>query len=270
MNQSFVQTKPTSARLLENKVTLITGASRGIGAAAARCFAREGATVILAARSRDAMARIVDEIVAEGGVALAIETDVADPASVERLVKRTLDAYGRLDAAFNNAGSGHMPAPLADLSIEDFERNLQVNLGGIFYAMKYEIPAILARGGASMAGGGGAIVNMSSTAGVSGVKGMAAYSAAKYGIIGLTKTAALDYAQLNLRVNVLAPGPVVTERIQSLSDAAREPILQAVPMRRIGLPEEIGSAAAWLCSDRASYITGAVLSIDGGRMAGIA
>jgi NAD(P)-dependent dehydrogenase (short-subunit alcohol dehydrogenase family) len=263
MNQTQDRTQIKTFQLLENKVALITGASRGIGAAAARCFAREGAAVILAARSRDVLSHVVDEIAAEGGKALAVETDVADPASVERLVKSTLDAYGRLDAAFNNAGGGHMPALLADLPIEDFERTLQVNLYGVFYAMKYEIPAMLA-------GGGGAIVNMSSTAGVSGVKGMAAYSAAKYGIIGLTKTAALDYARLNLRVNALTPGPVLTERIQSLSDAAREPILQAVPMGRIGLPEEIASAAAWLCSDGASYITGAVLSIDGGRMAGIA
>jgi len=221
------------------------------------------ATVVLAARSADAMARIVDEIKGEGGEALAVETDVTDAASVERLVKRTLDAYGRLDAAFNNAGSGHMPAPLAELSAEDFERTLQVNLSGVFLAMKYEIPAMLAAGG-------GSIVNMSSTAGISGVKGMSAYSAAKYGIIGLTRSAALDYAQLNLRANVVAPGPVLTERLQSLSDAARQPVIQAVPMRRIGLPEEIAAAAAWLCSDGASYITGAVLTIDGGRMAGIA
>ncbi|MDB5057735.1 MAG: 2,5-dichloro-2,5-cyclohexadiene,4-diol dehydrogenase [Chloroflexi bacterium] len=251
---------PTNPNLA-GKVAIITGASRGIGAASARVFAKAGATVVLAARDEQALAAIVRDIIAEGGRALAVPTDVGDPAAVEHLVARTLEVYGRLDAAFNNAGDGHMPAPLADISVDDFDRSVRVNLRGIFLAMKYEIPVMLA-------GGGGAIVNMSSTAGLSGVRGMGAYVAGKHGIIGLTKSAALDYAQRNIRINAVAPGPILTERIGQLSDAARDPIIRAVPIGRIGLPEEVGAAAAWLCSDQAAFVTGVILPVDGGRLAG--
>jgi NAD(P)-dependent dehydrogenase (short-subunit alcohol dehydrogenase family) len=252
-----------SDKLLEGKIAIITGASRGIGAQAARVFVREGATVVLAARSEGGLNRTVDEIQAGGGYALAVPTDVGDPTSVERLVNQTLQTYGHLDIAFNNAGEGHMPVPLANLAIDDFDRAVRVNLRGVFLAMKFEIPAMLATGG-------GAIVNMGSTAGLNGVRGIAGYVAGKHGIIGLTKTAALDYAGQGIRVNVIAPGPVLTERIESLSEEARQPIKNAVPLGRIGLPEEIAWTAAWLCSEQASFITGAVLPVDGGRLAGIA
>lgn len=252
-----------SDKLLEGKIAIITGASRGIGAQAARVFVREGATVVLAARSEGGLNRTVDEIQAGGGYALAVPTDVGDPTSVERLVNQTLQTYGHLDIAFNNAGEGHMPVPLADLAIDDFDRAVRVNLRGVFLAMKFEIPAMLATGG-------GAIVNMASTAGLNGVRGIAGYVAGKHGIIGLTKTAALDYAGQGIRVNVIAPGPVLTERIAALSEEARQPIKNAVPLGRIGLPEEIAWTAAWLCSEQASFITGAVLPVDGGRLAGIA
>lgn len=246
---------------LEGKVAIITGASRGIGAAAARRFAQEGASVVLAARSQNALDQLAQEIKTAGGRALAIPTDVTDPAQVEILVRQTLAEFGRLDIAFNNAGEGQRPTPLADLAIEAFDRAVQMNLRGIFLAMKYEIPAMLA-------GGGGAIVNMSSTAGLSGVRGMAGYAAGKHGVIGLTRSAALDYAAQNVRINAVAPGPIITERISQLSDEMRQPIINAVPMRRIGLPEEVAATAAWLCSDESAYITGAIISIDGGRMAG--
>ena len=246
---------------LTGKVAIITGASRGIGATAARIFAQAGATVVLAARDADALAAVVRDIAAAGGRALAVPTDVGDPDAVAQLVARTLDAFGRLDAAFNNAGEVHRPTPLADIPIEDFDRTSRVNVRGIFLAMKNEIPAMLV-------GGGGAIVNMSSTAGLGGVRGMAGYAAAKHGIIGLTKCAALDYAAQNIRVNAVAPGPIVNDRIMQLSDAARDPIVRAVPMGRIGRPEEVGRVAAWLCSDQAAFITGATIPIDGGRLAG--
>jgi NAD(P)-dependent dehydrogenase (short-subunit alcohol dehydrogenase family) len=248
---------------LADKVAIITGASRGIGAAAARTFAMAGATVVLAARDKQALAAVAEDIVASGGQALAVATDVGDPASVKRLVAQTLDAYGRLDAAFNNAGDGHMPTPLADVAVDDFDRAVRVNLRGVFLCMKYEIPAMLESGG-------GAIVNMSSTAGLNGVRGIAGYVAAKHGIIGLTKAAALDYAARNIRVNAVAPGPIRTDRISQLSDAAREPIVRAVPLGRIGRPEEVGALAAWLCSDQAGFITGATIPIDGGRLSGAA
>jgi NAD(P)-dependent dehydrogenase (short-subunit alcohol dehydrogenase family) len=251
----------TNSRRQDDKVAIISGASRGIGAAVARRFAREGAKVVLAARSQAELERIAEEIKANGGQAMVVPTDFTQPASVESLVQRTLEAYGRLDAAFNNAGEGQRPIPLAEIGVEEFNRNLQINLGGVFLAMKYEIPAILASGG-------GAIVNMSSTAGLSGVKGVGAYAAGKHGVIGLTKSAALDYAAQNLRINALAPGPILNDRISMLSEEMRLPIMNAIPMRRIGKAEEVASAAVWLCSDEASFITGAVFSIDGGRMAG--
>jgi len=155
-----------------------------------------------------------------------------------------------------------MPTPLADVKVEDFERAIRVNLTGVFLSMKYEIPAMLRNGG------GGAIVNMSSTPGLNGVKGIAGYVAGKHGIIGLTKSAALDYAQHNIRINAIAPGPILTDRLKQLKN--RDQVALAVPIRRIGQPEEVAYTAAWLCSEQASFITGATIPIDGGRMAGIA
>src|SRR5207253_1706695 len=249
--------------LLNGKVAIITGASRGIGAASARIFAASGAKVVLAARDAGAIATVAKDILSTGGQAVAVPTDVDDPMSVERLVQQTLDIYGRLDVAFNNAGDGHMPTPLADIKVEDFERAIRVNLTGVFLAMKYEIPAMLRSGG-------GVIVNMSSTAGVQGVRGMAAYVASKHGVVGLTKTAALDYAEQNIRVNVVAPGPILTHRLAQLPDERRDEIAAYVPLRRIGKPEEVAAAVVWLCSDEASFVTGATIPIDGGRLSGAA
>ncbi len=247
--------------LLNGKVAIITGASRGIGATSAQVFAASGAKVVLAARDEKAITKVAEEILSAGCQAVAVPTDVRDPVSVERMVKKTLDRFGRLDVAFNNAGEGHMPTPLADISVEDFERAVHVNLTGVFLSMKYQIPAMLK-------GGGGAIVNMSSTAGLNGVKGIGGYVASKHGIIGLTKTAALDYAQQNIRVNAIAPGPILTDRLRQLQN--RDQVKMAVPLRRIGEPVEVAYAAAWLCSDQSSFMTGTVIPIDGGRLAGIA
>jgi NAD(P)-dependent dehydrogenase (short-subunit alcohol dehydrogenase family) len=247
--------------LLNGKVAIITGASRGIGAASARIFAASGAKVVLAARDGEAIAMVAKDILSTGGEAIAVPTDVGDPVSVEHLVQRTLDAYSRLDAAFNNAGEGHLPAPLADVRLDDFERAIRVNLTGVFLSMKYQIPAMLRNDG-------GAIVNMSSTAGLNGVKGIAGYVASKHGIIGLTKAAALDYAQLKIRVNAIAPGPILTDRLKQLKN--RDQVALAVPMRRIGEPGEVAYTAAWLCSEQASFITGATIPVDGGRLAGVA
>jgi NAD(P)-dependent dehydrogenase (short-subunit alcohol dehydrogenase family) len=247
---------------LAGKVALVVGASRGIGATTAQAFANAGAAVALAARDASALEGIARAIQDTGGKARAIPTDVSDPLAVARLVAKTLEAYGRLDAAFNNAaGGGRPPTPLAEIPVEDYDSALAINLRGVFLAMKEEIPAMLYSGG-------GSIVNMSSTAGLSGVRGMSAYVASKHGVVGLTRVAALDYAERNIRVNAVAPGPILTDRIKILSDEARTQIAQAVPMRRLGQPEEVAALVVWLCSDQAAFMTGATLTIDGGRLSG--
>jgi NAD(P)-dependent dehydrogenase (short-subunit alcohol dehydrogenase family) len=245
------------ADLLRGRVAIVTGASRGIGAATARAFAAAGAGVVLAARDEAAIAGIRAEIIGAGGQAVAVATDVTLPASVEHLIARTLESFGRLDIAFNNAGQGHRPVPLAEVSIEDFERTLDVNLRSIFLCLKFEIPAMLVAGG-------GAIVNMASSAGLSGAPGIGPYMAAKHGVVGLTASAALDYADRNIRVNALAPGPIATH--SEMTEALREQIGRGVPLGRMGTPEEVAAAAVWLCSEGASFITGTTLRVDGGKL----
>jgi NAD(P)-dependent dehydrogenase (short-subunit alcohol dehydrogenase family) len=249
---------------LNGKTAIVTGASRGIGAATARALAAAGASVALAARDADALERLATEITTAGGRALAVPTDIGEPAAIERLVARTVDEFGGLDIAFNNAaGGGHPPTPLTDVAVEDFDSALAINLRGTFLCMKHEIPAMLDSGG-------GAIVNMASTAGLEAVGGLAAYVSSKHGIVGLTKVAALEYAARRVRVNVVAPGPILTEQLVRAGEAAQQGAAQAVPMQRVGEPEEVASTVVWLCGDGASFITGAVLPIDGGKMAGMA
>jgi NAD(P)-dependent dehydrogenase (short-subunit alcohol dehydrogenase family) len=247
--------------LLKDKVGIITGASRGIGAAAAIAFTDAGANVALAARDAKALDSLANSINSNSnGHALALPTDVTDPSSVENLVKKTLDNYGRLDIAFNNAGAGHMPTPLADLSVGDFDHAINANIRGVFLSMKFEIPAMLKTSG-------GSIVNMSSTAGIQGVKGISGYVAGKHGIIGLSRAAAMDYAREKIRVNVVAPGPIYTERLTN--EMYREQAAFTVPLGRVGNREEVASVVVWLCSDLATYVTGAVVPIDGGRTSGM-
>ena len=250
-----------ACRMLAGKAAIVTGASRGIGAATAWAFAAAGAAVVLAARTEHEINALASEIAAAGGEAIAVATDVTDPAAVRRLVQRAQTAYGRLDVAFNDAGQGHAPTPLAELALEDFDRALAVNARGIFLSMKYEIAAMLG-------GGGGAIVNMSSTAGLHGVPGIAGYVAAKHAILGLTKVAALDYADKNIRVNAVAPGPIDSHRLARLTDEQRAGIAAAVPFTRLGRPEEVAATVTWLCSEDASFISGATITIDGAKLAG--
>jgi NAD(P)-dependent dehydrogenase (short-subunit alcohol dehydrogenase family) len=249
---------------LADRVAIVTGASRGIGAETARALSAAGAAVVLAARDEDALRSLAAELSKAGGTALAVPTDVGDPGAVERLVAQALETYGRLDAAVNGAAAGgHLPTPLADIAVEEYDAALTVTLKGVFLAMKHEIPAMLASGG-------GSIVNIASTASVLPVGGLGGYVSAKFGVAGLTRTAALDYAAARVRVNALAPGPVLTEQLQRAGERAQAITAASLPARRLGRPEEVAAAAVWLCSDASSFVTGAILPVDGGLLAGMA
>jgi NAD(P)-dependent dehydrogenase (short-subunit alcohol dehydrogenase family) len=243
-------------------VAIVTGASRGIGAAVARAFSHAGAAVVLAARDHDALARLAGELSGAGGTVLAVPTDVTDADAVARLVGQAVATFGRLDVACNNAaGGGHPPTPLAQVTVEAFDSAFAVNLRGVFLAMRHEIPAMLDSGG-------GAIVNMSSTAGLQAVGGLAAYVSTKHGLEGLTRVAALDYAARGVRVNAIAPGPILTDALGRAGAAGQHAAAAAMPMRRVGQPDEVAAAAVFLCSDDAAFITGTTLVIDGGKLAG--
>jgi NAD(P)-dependent dehydrogenase (short-subunit alcohol dehydrogenase family) len=243
------------------RVALVAGASRGIGADTARAFAGAGYAVVLGARDADALARVVHEIDTAGGRAVAAKTDVGDVDSMRALVELAVDTFGRLDAAFNNATDGPMPAPLADIDPDEFDLGIRVNVRGTFLGMKFEVPAMIA-------GGGGAIVNMASVAGVRAMTNLAAYVTGKAGIVALTETAALDYADRGVRVNVVAPGPILTHHLQRAGEQAQRMAAASVPMARVGTTQEVADAVLWLCSDQSSFVTGATIPIDGGQLAG--
>jgi len=247
---------------MRGQVALVAGASKGIGAATAEAFAAAGAAVVLGARDLAALETVASRIEAKGGRALPVRTDVADADSMRGLVERAVATYGRLDAAFNNATDGPLPAPLADIDPAEFDRGIATNIRGTFLGMKFQIPAM-------RESGGGAIVNMASLGGLTGVANLAAYVAGKAGIIGLTKVAALDYADQGIRVNVVAPGTIFTYHLEAAGAEAQRQAGLATPMRRIGTVTEVAETVLWLCSPQSSFITGAVIPIDGGQSAGI-
>ena len=246
---------------MTGRVALVAGASKGIGAATAEAFAAAGAAVVLAARDTAALAAVADGIPARGGRALAVGADVTDTDSVRHLVDQAVSVFGRLDAAFNNATAGPLPAPLAEIDPDEFDLSIATNLRGTFLGMKYQIPAMLASGG-------GAIVNMASIAGLNATANLAAYVAGKAGIVGLTKVAALDYADQGIRVNVVAPGPILTHHLEAAGPQAQQGAALATPMRRVGTAAEVARVVLWLCSDQSSFVTGTVVPIDGGQAAG--
>jgi NAD(P)-dependent dehydrogenase (short-subunit alcohol dehydrogenase family) len=247
---------------MTGKVAVVTGASRGIGAAVARAFRSSGARVAIAARDAEGLDRLADELGRSDGYALALPADVSDPGAVAGMVERVVEEFDRLDFACNNAaGGGHPPTPLAEVPIEAFDSGLAVSLRGVFLSMREEIPAIVRCGG-------GAIVNMSSTAGLQGIGGLTSYVAAKHGVEGLTKVAALDYAGLGVRVNAVAPGPILTDNLKRAGAGAEQAAATAMPLQRVGQPEEVAAAVVWLCSEAAGFITGTTLIIDGGKLAG--
>jgi NAD(P)-dependent dehydrogenase (short-subunit alcohol dehydrogenase family) len=245
----------------KDKVALVTGGSFGIGRATALSFARKGAKVVLAdwIENQETM----DMIENLGGIAIFVKCDVSKSDDVEALIKKTIDTFGQLDFAYNNAGIEGASATTQDCSEENWDKTIGINLKGIWLCMKYEIPIMLQKGK-------GVIVNCASVAGLVGFQGLPAYVASKHGVIGLTKTAALEYAKLGIRVNVVCPGVIQTPMIDRLTGKKKESIEQfkeLEPIGRFGEPEEIANAVIWLCSDEASFVTGIEIPVDGGFVA---
>ncbi|MRR06428.1 MAG: SDR family oxidoreductase [Deltaproteobacteria bacterium] len=244
----------------ENKVALITGAGSGMGLATAKAFADAGASVALADIREDTVRPVAEELAAAGHKALAISCDVADEAQVAAMVEQIVSTFGRLDAAFNNAGIQSPAVETADASGEEFERVNAINLRGVWNCMKYELRRMREQGR-------GAIVNNSSIGGLVGIAGRGVYHASKHGVLGLTKSAALEYASRGIRVNAVCPGtidtPMVADMLANEPNAMKD-ILRDQPIGRLGRPEEIAAAVLWLCSEGASFVIGHALVVDGG------
>lgn len=255
----------TSAqKLLSGKVAMITGASSGIGAAAARLFAAEGAAVVLMARRKERLAEAVESIQDGGGQAVAVAGDVTSRNDVRRAVASAVDTFGKLDAAFNNAGYVTTGALLHEMDDEVYDRTMDVNVRGVWNCLRHQIPVMLE------SGSGGAVVNTSSVAGVKATGASSVYVAAKHAVIGLTKSAAHGYGQHGIRVNALVVGATRTEMMDDVIAAVpqlEDSFLAHSALRRMSAPDEVAQAAAWLCSDRSSYVTGAAMAVDGGSSA---
>jgi NAD(P)-dependent dehydrogenase (short-subunit alcohol dehydrogenase family) len=247
---------------LENKVAIVTGAASGIGRAAALALAREGAQVVVSDVDEAGGQETVRLIEQQGSEAIFVKTDVSDPDAVEALVDKAVDTYGKLDVMVNNAGIGGEAALLADYSLESWDRVISINLSGVFYGMKYAIPAMLKSGG-------GSIINIASILGQVGFATAPAYVAAKHGVLGLTKNAALEYSAQGVRINAVGPGFIRTPMIEQLEEdeATNQMLISMHPIGRLGEPEEVAELVVWLASDKASFVTGAYYPVDGGYLA---
>jgi NAD(P)-dependent dehydrogenase (short-subunit alcohol dehydrogenase family) len=249
--------------LHQGKTALVTGGASGIGRAAALAFAREGAKVAVADLKAEEGAAVAAAIRADGGEAIFIRTDVTSEADVQKMIRTTVDTFGRLDSAFNNAGFNGIAGTVASISEADWHRMMDINATSVYLCMKYEVPEMIARGG-------GAIVNTSSGMGLFALPKVAGYIASKHAVIGLTKSAAIDFGPQGVRVNALLPGKTLTEMTRTSYELLRlnlNDVAATLPLRRLGRPEDQAEAAVWLCSDRASFITGLSMIVDGGEAA---
>ncbi|AFY33395.1 SDR family oxidoreductase [Calothrix sp. PCC 7507] len=243
---------------LENKIALITGGSSGIGRATTLAFAKRGAKVVIGSRRIAESEETLELVKAAGSEGISVQTDVSNSAEIEALVNQAVSAYGRIDYAFNNAGIEGIFSPLVEQTEENWDSVININLKGVWLSLKYEILQMLKQGG-------GAIVNNSSIAGLIGFPDAAAYVASKHGVIGLTKTAALEYAKSGIRVNAVSPAVIATDMVdRAFGDEGKAQMAAAHPIGRIGRVEEVAEAVVWLCSDAASFVTGQSLAVDGG------
>lgn len=249
------------SQISDRKVALVTGATSGIGQAAAIAFAKEGYNVVVNGRDEKRGESVVREITSNGGQAVWLPSDVTDETAVESMVDQIMTTFGRLDCAFNNAGSGGRGGKVADLAVADFNQTIDGYLKSVFLCMKYEITAMVQQGN-------GAIVNNSSVDGKRAFAADPLYSAAKHGVIGLTKSAAVQYAQKGIRINAVCPGWVNTPALEQIlsGSTATQRIINQEPIGRIGQPEEIANAVVWLCSEQASFVVGTAMNVDGGYL----
>ncbi|MCC8088661.1 MAG: glucose 1-dehydrogenase [Rikenellaceae bacterium] len=249
--------------MFKDKVAIVTGGGSGFGKAMSELYAKHGAKVAVADLNEDQGFETANSIKQAGGGAIFVKTDVSNPADCENLVNKTLESFGKLDIAFNDAGIGGDNKPIGEYSIEAWNKIIAINLSGIFYGMHYQNPAMLKNGG-------GVIVNMSSVLGMVGLAGACGYIAAKHGVVGLTKNVALEYGQQNIRANAVGPGWVDTHLTHSMNTdpTEHEMMVNSSPMKRLGKIEEVVDLVLWLSSDRASFCNGAYYPVDGGILAG--
>lgn len=246
---------------LKGKTAIITGAGSGIGKAIALLYAQEGAKIVVSDLNEQGGNETLKEIQSAGGEAIFVKADTSQPGDCERMVKETLQKFGALHIAVNNAGIGGPIQPVGEYPIDGWNKVIAINLSGVFYGMRYQLPAMLAAGG-------GSIVNVASILGKVGTKGSAAYVAAKHGVVGLTEAAALEYATQGIRINSIGPGYILTPLVtHSLDEATIKALAGLHPMQRLGKVEEVAALALWLNSDKASFVTGSYYNVDGGYLA---
>lgn len=247
-------------KALENKVALVTGAGSGIGKAISLLYAKEGAKIVVSDVNEKAGNEVVSEIKSNGGEAIFVKADTSKAEDNKSMVEQAVKQFGGLQIAVNNAGIGGPISPVAEYPVDGWDKVISINLSGVFYGLRYQIPAMLKSGS-------GSIVNMASILGKVGTKGSSAYVAAKHGVIGLTEAAALEYADQKIRINAIGPGYISTPLLNSLDEATMKALVSLHPMGRLGTADEVAQLALWLNSDKASFVTGSYYNVDGGYLA---